>query len=45
MNLTTGASDEEIARLRADLEKRCPVTVILTQAGTRIDATWNVRRP
>ena len=45
MNLTTGASDEEIARLRTDLERRCPVTVILTQAGTRIDATWNVRRP
>ena len=45
MNVTTSASDEEIARLRADLETRCPVTVILTQAGTKIDATWTVTRP
>ena len=45
MNLTTSASDAEIARLREDLEKRCPVTVILARAGTEIDATWNVTRP
>ena len=44
MNLTTAASDAEIARLREDLEKRCPVTVILARAGTKIDATWNVTR-
>ena len=45
MNLTTSASDAEVARLREDLEKRCPVTVILSRAGTKIDATWNVTRP
>lgn len=45
MNVTTGASDEALARLRADLEKRCPVTVLLTRAGTRIMQTWNVTRP
>ncbi len=45
MNLTTSASDAEIARLREDLEKRCPVTVVLTRAGTKINATWNVTRP
>ena len=45
MNLTTSASDAEITRLRGDLEKRCPVTVILNRAGTKIDATWNVTRP
>ena len=45
MNITTAAPDAQIAQLRADLEKRCPVTVILTQAGTKIDATWNVTRP
>ena len=45
MNVTTSASDDEIARLRADLERRCPVTVIFSRAGTRIDATWNVTRP
>ena len=45
MNLTTSASDDEVARLREDLEKRCPVTVVLARAGTKIDATWNVTRP
>ena len=45
MNVTTSASDAEVARLRDDLEKRCPVTVILSRAGTKIDATWNVTRP
>ena len=45
MNVTTSASDEALARLRADLEKRCPVTVLFTQAGTRIVQTWNVTRP
>ena len=45
VNVTTAASDAEIARLREDLEKRCPVTVILSRAGTKIDATWNVTRP
>jgi uncharacterized OsmC-like protein len=45
VNVTTSASDDEIARLRADIAKRCPVTVILSQAGTQIHSTWNVTRP
>ena len=45
MNIATSASDAEIARLREDLGKRCPMTVILTRAGTTINATWNVTRP
>jgi uncharacterized OsmC-like protein len=45
MNVTTSASDAEIAQLREDLGKRCPMTVLLVQAGTKIDATWNVKRP
>lgn len=45
MNVTTGASEDELARLREDLSKRCPVTVVLTQAGTKIVPTWNVTRP
>ena len=45
MNVTTSASDAEIAQLREDLGKRCPMTVVLTQAGTKINATWNVTRP
>ena len=45
MNITTSASDAEIAQLREDLAKRCPMTVVLTRSGTTIDATWNVTRP
>ena len=45
MNVATSASDAEVARLREDLEKRCPMTVVLTRSGTTIDATWNVTRP
>ena len=45
MNVTTSASDAEIAQLGEDLEKRCPMTVLLVQAGTKINATWNVTRP
>ena len=45
VNLTTSASDDEIARLRADVTKRCPVTVVMTRSGTQIHSTWNVSRP
>ena len=45
MNITTPASDAEIAQLREDLGKRCPMTVVLVQAGTKINSTWNVTRP
>lgn len=45
MNVTTSATDAEVARLREGLEKRCPMTVVLTRADTKIDSTWNVTRP
>ncbi|HJN61081.1 MAG TPA: OsmC family protein, partial [Alphaproteobacteria bacterium] len=45
VNLTTSASDDEIARLRADVTKRCPVMVVMTRSGTQIHSTWNVSRP
>ena len=45
MNVTTSASDAQIAELREGLSKRCPVTVVLSQAGTKINSTWNVTRP
>ncbi len=45
MNVTTSASDEQLADLREGLSKRCPVTVLLTQAGTKVVSTWNVTRP
>lgn len=39
---TTSASEAEIVSLRATLSKRCPMSVILRQAGSTIQETWNV---
>lgn len=37
---TTSASEAEMDTLRRQLKVRCPMAVILTQAGTIIDDTW-----
>lgn len=37
----TDANDEAIAALRAELGKRCPMSVILRQAGTEIIENWS----
>jgi putative redox protein len=42
VNVTTSGSEEEIARLRDDMNLRCPMSVILRQAGSKIIETWNV---
>ena len=41
-----GASDasaEQIADLKSELARRCPVSVVLRAAGTRIAETWDIR--
>ena len=45
VNVTTAADDAALEKLKADLSLRCPMTVVLTAAGTRINSTWNVSRP
>ncbi len=45
VELTTDADEEQVERLRLALARRCPVSVILRQAGSRIVETWTVRRP
>ena len=42
IRFTTTARPEQVARLRADLGRFCPVAKILRQAGTRIEESWNV---
>ena len=37
----TDANEEAIAALRAELGKRCPMSVILRQAGTEIIENWS----
>ena len=44
VNVTSDANDTQLAQLQSDLYLRCPVTVIFTEAGTKIDATWNVTK-
>ena len=47
MNLTvraaSDASAEQIADLKADLARRCPVSVVFRAAGTQITETWDIR--
>ncbi len=42
ISFATAASPGQVARLRGDLGRFCPVAKILRQAGTRIEETWNV---
>jgi uncharacterized OsmC-like protein len=44
VNVSSDANDTQLTQLKSDLYARCPVTVILTQAGSKIDSTWNVTR-
>jgi uncharacterized OsmC-like protein len=39
---TTSASSEDIEALRLELSKRCPMSVILKQSGSRIEEDWTI---
>lgn len=39
---TTSASEQDMSRLREDLNARCPMSVILKQAGSQIVETWEI---
>jgi putative redox protein len=45
INVKTPASDEEMERLRSDLQRFCPLAKIIRNAGTEIEEIWNVQRP
>ena len=38
----TSASEADMDELRRELKLRCPMSVILTQAGSVIDETWSI---
>ena len=42
VNVTTSGTEEDMVRLRADMNLRCPMSVILRQAGSNIVETWVV---
>ena len=41
----TSATEAQVADLRRELKIRCPMSVILTQAGTVIEETWTMSPP
>ena len=45
VNVTTSADDAALEKLKTDLSLRCPMSVVLTASGTKINSTWNVSRP
>lgn len=44
VNVTTDASDEDIEKVKADLNRFCPVAKVLRNAGTEIEEVWIVSR-
>lgn len=43
-NLTTPASDDQVAAMKADLARYCPVGKVIRNSGTQIEEVWNVKR-
>jgi len=45
INVTTDASEDALAKVRADLQRFCPVAKVFRGAGTEVAEVWNVTRP
>ena len=45
INVTTGASEADLDKVKADLRRFCPVSKMFRNAGTEIEEVWNVKRP
>ncbi len=45
VDIVTDAGEERVEELKKALARRCPVSVLLRQAGSRINETWSIRRP
>jgi putative redox protein len=45
INVTTAASEDDIEKVKADLNRFCPIAKVIRNAGTQIEETWNVQRP
>lgn len=44
INAKIKGSDEQIARLKEDLAKFCPLSMVIRQSGTEINEIWNIER-
>ena len=45
VGIETTANEKQIEQMKSSLARRCPVSVILRQAGTTIIENWSVTRP
>ena len=45
VSVVTTASDEEMARLREELRKFCPISNVIRQSGTELTETWDIAKP
>ncbi len=44
INVTTPASDAEMAKVKAELPMYCPVSKVIRESGTVIEEIWNITR-
>ena len=45
IKMTTDATDEQLERLKSDLDKYCPVAKVFSQSGSNIITEWSVTKP
>jgi len=45
IDLTTGAEDAALERVKRELGMYCPVSKVIRQSGTQVNEVWTVTRP
>ena len=45
VNITTSASDDQLAEMKEGLSQWCPIAVTFKAAGTDVREVWNVTKP
>jgi len=45
INITTSATDDQMAAIKADLAKFCPVAKVFRGSGINVTENWNITRP
>ena len=45
IELTSLANDEQLAILKSDLEKYCPVAKVFSSSGSKLITNWSIKKP
>jgi len=45
IEMTTGATDEEVETIKRELPIHCPISKVLQQSGTNVTEHWTIIRP